>query len=340
MPLSAKLDRKLRAAEESSDGEDYYEVTDRSSSASLIETGEGGDVISSEGEDDGSQDNEMSEASDDHQVQAQMSKVSFGALAKAQDALLKDQSANRKRKRGDDTSRSQEDKLEALRERLRQIKAEKLANGTQSSKKSKGTAKRKVIQDEDEGEDGNDDSDTDGAPHARSSKHAPAVQSSKRMVSRKRKIVEVKKPVFRDPRFENISGSRPDDNTIDKRYSFLKDYRASEIADLRTAIKKSKSEDEKLRLRKQLLSMESQEHTRKRKEEQQDVVREHKKREKELVKEGKQPFYLKKSEQKKIALVDRFQNMKSKQRDKVIERRRKKTTAKERRNMPDERRTV
>ena len=48
MPLSTKLDRNLRAAEESSDGEEYYQVTDRSSSASLIETGDGGDVISSE----------------------------------------------------------------------------------------------------------------------------------------------------------------------------------------------------------------------------------------------------------------------------------------------------
>jgi ribosomal RNA-processing protein 36 len=43
------------------------------------------------------------------------------------------------------------------------------------------------------------------------------------------------------------------------------------------------------------------------------------------------------AEQKKLALIDRFQNMKSKQRDHVIERRRKKVTAKERRNMPERR---
>ena len=62
MPLSTKLDRKLRAAEESSDGEDYYEVTDRSSSESILETGAGGEVISSEdehGEDDGAEDEAM-----------------------------------------------------------------------------------------------------------------------------------------------------------------------------------------------------------------------------------------------------------------------------------------
>jgi len=43
------------------------------------------------------------------------------------------------------------------------------------------------------------------------------------------------------------------------------------------------------------------------------------------------------AEQKKLALIDRFQNMKSKQLDKVIERRRKKVTSKERRNMPERR---
>jgi ribosomal RNA-processing protein 36 len=168
MPLSTKLDRKLRAAEESSDGEEYYEVTDRSSSESVLETGAGGEVISSEdedGEDDGSEDEarvgfstfstltrptnmQKADALDDDQVQAQMSKVSFGALAKAQDALSKEQSVNRKRKRGDDKSKSQDDKLEALRERLRQIKAEKMASGAKPSKKAGSAKKSKVVREE------------------------------------------------------------------------------------------------------------------------------------------------------------------------------------------------
>jgi ribosomal RNA-processing protein 36 len=318
MPLSTKLDRKLRAAEESSDGEEYYEVTDRSSSESVLETGAGGEVISSEdedGEDDGSEDEarvgfstfstltrptnmQKADASDDDQVQAQMSKVSFGALAKAQDALSKEQSVNRKRKRGDDKSKSQDDKLEALRERLRQIKAEKMASGAKPSKKAGSAKKSKVVREEvdesdDEEVDGND-SGSDAAPKARSSKHAPTVQSSKRMVSRKRKVVDVKKPVFRDPRFDNMGGVVPDENIMGNRYSFLNDYRASEIAELRTTVKKSKNEGEKERLKKKLLSMESQQKTREAKEQQQDILRDHKKKEKELIKQGKQPFFLKK----------------------------------------------
>lgn len=224
-----------------------------------------------------------------------MSKVSFGALAKAQDALAK--SSDRKRKRDEnDSTKPQEDKLEALRERLRQIKAEKMANGeTKPSKKAKVAEKSKtkhqVRADDEEAE---DDSDSDAAPHARSSKHAPAVQSSKRMVSRKRQVVDVKKPVFRDPRFENIGGPRPDENTLGKRYSFLNDYKASEVAELKKAIKKSRNGDEKEQMRKQLESMESQMKTQQRKDEQQAVKQEHKKKEKELIKDGKKPFYLKK----------------------------------------------
>jgi ribosomal RNA-processing protein 36 len=60
-PLSSKLGRKLRAAEESSDDSENYEVTDRSSSESVLEFG-AGEVVDSDSEDEvanGSQDEEM-----------------------------------------------------------------------------------------------------------------------------------------------------------------------------------------------------------------------------------------------------------------------------------------
>lgn len=226
-----------------------------------------------------------------------MSKVTFGALAKAQDALSKQSS--RKRKRGDDTSTSQEDKLQALRERLREIKATKEGLGagpsSNKSKKSSSLAEKPARhQAEDNDEESGDSDDSDTGPRARSSKHAPAVQSSKRPVTRRRNVVEVKKPTFRDPRFENVGGPKPDENTLSKRYAFLNDYKESEMAELRQAIKRTKNEGDKEKLKRKLLSMESQKKARQNKEKQQEIVREHKKKEKELVKEGKQPFYLKK----------------------------------------------
>jgi ribosomal RNA-processing protein 36 len=46
------------------------------------------------------------------------------------------------------------------------------------------------------------------------------------------------------------------------------------------------------------------------------------------------------AEQKKLALVDKFQNMKGKQRERVIERRRKKVASREKKMMPADRRGV
>lgn len=224
-----------------------------------------------------------------------MSRVSFATLAKAQDALFKNEEQSRKRKRGEQSSKSQEDKLQALRERLQEIKASKSTQGP-APKKARSNPKRAASEEDDDESDmsGDDASDSDGAPRARSSKHAPAVQSSKRPVSRKRKVVDAKKRVSRDPRFDSISGRAPDENTLNKRYAFLNDYKASEMAELREAIKKTKDEAAKEKLKKKLTSMESQQEARKRKEKQQAVLHEHKKKERELVKEGKTPFYLKK----------------------------------------------
>jgi ribosomal RNA-processing protein 36 len=56
MALSSKLDRKLRAAEESSDDSENYEVTDRSSSESVLDTGAGGEIMTSDDDDDDDRD--------------------------------------------------------------------------------------------------------------------------------------------------------------------------------------------------------------------------------------------------------------------------------------------
>ena len=51
MPLATKLDRKLRAAEESSDEGSYYEVSDRSS-PSVVDTGDGAEIVDSSSDDE------------------------------------------------------------------------------------------------------------------------------------------------------------------------------------------------------------------------------------------------------------------------------------------------
>ncbi|MCJ1476824.1 rRNA biogenesis protein rrp36 [Lambiella insularis] len=173
--------------------------------------------------------------------------------------------------------------------------------------------------------------------HPRPSKHAPTELSSKKAVSRKRSVVPTPTLVHRDPRFEPLSGPL-DTNKLDMNYSFLNDYRTSEISVLKTSIRNAKDPAAKEVMKRQLLSMESREKARVAKERQQEVVREHRRREKEAVEKGKKPFYLKKVEQKKLALVKKFEGMGERKMEKVIERRRKKKASKERRGMPDGRR--
>lgn len=173
----------------------------------------------------------------------------------------------------------------------------------------------------------------------RSSKHAPTEISSKKAVSRKREVVPIVKRAYRDPRFEAVGGPI-DETKVSKAYAFLDDYREDEMKELRNAIKNTKDEDAKEKLKRALLSMESKKKAQLRKNKEQEILDRHRKEEKELVKQGKQPFYLKKAEQKKRVLLDTFGDLKGKQLDRVIERRRKKVEGKEKKKMPYARRTV
>ncbi|TKW59214.1 rRNA biogenesis protein RRP36 [Colletotrichum tanaceti] len=166
----------------------------------------------------------------------------------------------------------------------------------------------------------------------RTSKHAPMEQSSNKPVSRRREVIVVPKMEVRDPRFDPLSGP-VDEAKARKAYAFLDDYRKDEIRELRGEIKKTKDAGKKEEMKRLLLSMESKIKTRERKQREADVISEHKRKEKELVKQGKQPFYLKKSEQKKRFLMDQFAGMKKKQVDRTIERKRKKVVGRERKEL-------
>ena len=256
----------------------------------------------------------MDDDEDDDTPQIDASQLSFGALAKAQAAM--DASSKRKRKGDADPDADEQD--------------------------DKGWDKPR--------------SSTTKKLEKRSSKHAPVEMTSKRQVSRRRDFLtvtaETKKTASRDPRFMPLgagasraggaaaigSANAIDDIKARKAYAFLDDYRASEMQDLRAAIKKSKNAADKEKLQKALTSMESRKKAQDRRDRERAVIEEHRKKEKELVKQGKTPFYLKRSEQKKRVLVEQFQGMKKKDADRAIERRRKKVAGREKKMLPMARR--
>jgi ribosomal RNA-processing protein 36 len=226
----------------------------------------------------------------------QQSLISFGALAKAQNGLLQSSNQDRKRKRGTEASESQKSKLQALRTRLQELKAAKLS----SQRQDPGMEKFRTETDSDGTEYSSDSDESVSSTSAqrqksRSSKHAPASQPSNRPVSWNRTVIASERAKPRDPRFGPLPGAPQEDQRIlTKKYSFLADYRASEMAELRKAIQQTKNEGDKDKLKRKLMSMESQDKAAKAKEQEQEIIREHRRKEKQAIKEGKKPFYLKK----------------------------------------------
>ncbi|TWU77566.1 rRNA bioproteinsis protein rrp36 [Metarhizium rileyi] len=172
-------------------------------------------------------------------------------------------------------------------------------------------------------------------PPKRSSKHAPLEQTSKRPVSRMREIIPDSRRKARDPRFDpSVSRiGKLDEAKARRAYAFLDEYRDSEMADLRGQIRKTRDEQAKERLKRQLMSMESRRKSRAKRDEEDRLLAEHRRKEKELVAQGKTPFYLKRSDQKKQLLLNRYEKMSKGQVDRAIERKRKKVSGKEKKEL-------
>lgn len=170
------------------------------------------------------------------------------------------------------------------------------------------------------------------------------VQSSKRAVTRKRTVIEppaVQKT--RDPRFDPTvvgKNSRMSTATAEATYSFLNDYRAAELKELKEQLKNTKNAEQKESLKRAVRSATDRMRELENRKREQNIMADHKKQEKELIREGKKsnPYYMKKSDLKKQVLLHKYDEMNSKDRAKALERRRKKMTSKERRQMPEERR--
>lgn len=322
------LNRNIRPSKVQPEEEDDFDISD--------ENGSGQDAQSADGFDDGSDDDDGPDAENagEYEADGQLENISFGALKQAQDAL------SRKRKRNDETNPDQEEKLEALRERLREIKKRKASESESQPKKKKDTKKNAKTNDEDFDVDEESGSDSDSAPSevGATSKHAPMAQSSKHQVTRKRQVIDVPKLKVRDPRFDAMQQRHAHTGNVEKAYGFLQDYQANEIAELKAAMKATKNEDDKEKLKRKIGSMENRIKAKAAKEREQEVLRKHRKEERQKVEQGKNPYYMKKSELKEKALVEKYKNMKGKDREKAMDKKRKKESQKEIKRMPEARR--
>lgn len=140
----------------------------------------------------------------------------------------------------------------------------------------------------------------------------------------------------RDPRFESISGGKVSDERFKKRYAFLYDEKLpAERTELKESLKKVKSEAKREQLKARLSTVTQQirmEEQRRKKAASEKALKE---KEREAVKAGKNPFYLKKSEKKKLELVGKYEELKrTGQLETYMDKRRKRNAAKDHRYLP------
>ncbi|KAK6947721.1 rRNA biogenesis protein RRP36, partial [Dillenia turbinata] len=170
---------------------------------------------------------------------------------------------------------------------------------------------------------------------ARANKNRPMEVSCKKPVSRFREVIQVPKRETRDPRFESLAG-KLDVDGFHKRYDFLfKDNLPAERAELQKQLKKSKDPEIKDELKNRISWIDKQIKSVPAKLTDAQILAEHKKKEREAAKQGKRPFYLKKSEIRKQILVDKYNSLKAAGKlESFIEKKRRKNAAKDHRYMP------
>ena len=148
------------------------------------------------------------------------------------------------------------------------------------------------------------DGDSDKVSLKRVNKNAPAVMRSDRPVRRLRVTGNnaVKKPL--DPRFTDYSGTLKE-RIFSKNYSFLDDYREDEINILSKAMKTIKDDDAKGEIRSELLKMKQQAKEIKLNRKVTERLEQMRSVEKDKLRQGKKPFYLKRSVVQTIGLEER-----------------------------------
>lgn len=170
----------------------------------------------------------------------------------------------------------------------------------------------------------------------REAKNRPTEVSSKRPVSVFREVIPNLKKKAIDPRFDRSFGSFNED-LYGKSYKFLGEIQEGETEMLKNSLSRERGETvRKQNLKRALDRVGSLKKEKDRKENQRSLIKEHRLMEDKLVSEGKNPYYLKNSDYKKLDLANRYTKLKEDNAYKgFIEKRLKKKASKQRKFLPN-----
>ncbi|XP_036623427.1 kelch domain-containing protein 3 isoform X2 [Trichosurus vulpecula] len=165
-------------------------------------------------------------------------------------------------------------------------------------------------------------------------KHRPLEMSSKTRVPFLRQVVPVRKKVARDPRFDDLSG-KYNPEVFEKTYRFLNEYRAKEKELVAKHLKKSKPGEEQEKLKQLLHRMDQQEAAQQEQKRQQEQRLALKQEQRAQAQQGHRPYFLKKSEQRQLALAEKYKKLKRSQKlESFLSRKRRRNAGKDRRRLP------
>ncbi|XP_043860103.1 kelch domain-containing protein 3 isoform X3 [Dromiciops gliroides] len=165
-------------------------------------------------------------------------------------------------------------------------------------------------------------------------KQRPLEMSSKTRVPFLRQVVPVKKRVARDPRFDDLSGEY-NPEVFEKTYRFLNEYRAKEKELVAKHLKKSKPGEEQEKLKQLLHRMDQQEAAQQEQQRQQEQHLALKREQRAQAQQGHRPYFLKKSEQRQLALAEKYKKLKRSQKlESFLSRKRRRNAGKDRRRLP------
>ncbi|XP_021754148.1 ribosomal RNA processing protein 36 homolog [Chenopodium quinoa] len=169
----------------------------------------------------------------------------------------------------------------------------------------------------------------------RANKNMPMEVSSKKPVSRFREVIQVPKKVVRDPRFESLCGNL-DEEGFKKRYNFIYEEKLpAEKQELKKSLESSKDPEKITELKTRIALIDKQMKSDSTKLRRNQILSEHKKKAREAVKQGKRPYFAKKSEIRDLIHMEKFKDLKEKGKlDSYMEKKRRRNAAKDHRFMP------
>ncbi|CCD24892.1 rRNA-processing protein RRP36 NDAI_0E00760 [Naumovozyma dairenensis CBS 421] len=276
----------------------------------------------------------------------EMKTISFSSLKKADQIMMEEE--------------AKESKL-SKKNKMKNSKLSTIKNNDTTSTRNESEATKKKYKEESFDEDSESDSDDEGAffeeeednddeqqnnkinkkqsKGKKKGKHAPIESSSKKRLSKRgvREIPGLNIPktqnsnLYQDIRFDKSTGESTDLSVIRRRYQFLDEYREKEISELTKRLHDRKflnkiTDYEKEEMESKLISMKSRLQSVKNKDLERKIVKEY---EDEINRNNSTRYHLKDSEKRKVIQKWKFDHMKAKQREKVMERKRKKRLGKE-----------